>query len=43
MSSKLPAPRATLVLLILWAALLVLAWVYVLSLLIGGGWFYGVP
>jgi len=42
-AQRLPAPRATLLLLILWAALLVAAWVYVLNVLIGGGWFYGVP
>jgi pheromone shutdown protein TraB len=40
---RLPAPRSTLVLLVLWAALLVLAWLYVLNVLIGNGWFYGVP
>jgi len=43
LSSESKPPRATLLLLVLWAALLVLAWIYVLLHLIRGGWFYGVP
>lgn len=43
MASKMQPPRTTLLLLIVWAALLVLTWLYVLVKLIGGGWFYGVP
>ncbi len=40
---KVSAGKSALLLLLAWATILVLAWVFVLNKLISGGWFYGAP